>query len=74
MADSNGWRTGSDPTLKALRIIVVLAILGLLVYIVVRDTDPDSTIVALFIGALFAALFGYSLALPFVVKRRDKDE
>ena len=72
----NGWRTGNDPTLKALRAIAVLALIGMLVWWVVADAEENPLVGALLVGAILAALFGdLGITLPFLrTERRYDDE
>jgi 4-amino-4-deoxy-L-arabinose transferase-like glycosyltransferase len=72
----NGWRTGNDPTLRALRAIAVSALIALLVWWVIFDAEENPLVGALLVGAILAALFGdIGIALPFLrAERRQDDE
>ena len=54
----NGWRTGNDPTLRALRAIAVASLIGLLVWWVIADPEENPLVGALLLGGILAALFG----------------
>ena len=73
MAGTNGWKSGDDPTLKALRAVAVVALIFLLVWWVIFDPDEELFVGALIGGMLLAALFGdISIALPFLKAERKE--
>lgn len=75
MPGRNGWRTGNDPTLRALRGVAVSALIGLLVWWVIFDPQQNPFVGALLIGFLLAALFGdISIALPYLRTERRAEE
>jgi hypothetical protein len=70
----NGWRTGNDPTLRALRALAVIGVIGLLIWWAVFDDREDIFVGALLIGFLLAALFGdMGITLPFLSAERRRD-
>ena len=75
MPGTNGWKSGSDPTLKALRGVAVVTLIGLLVWWVILDARQDVLVGALIVGAILAALFGdIAIALPFLRAERRDDQ
>ena len=76
MSENNGWRSGRDPTLLALRAIAVVALLAMLVWWVVVNPEENPLVGALLVGAILASLFGdLGITLPFMrTERRDKDD
>ncbi len=63
----NGWRAGTDPTQRWLRIVSTVVVLGIMVLIVVREQDPQLFLMA--IGALLVLMgFAVSLKLPDIFK------
>lgn len=71
----NGWRTGNDPTLKALRAVAVVALIALLVWWVMADAEENPLVGALLVGAILASLFGdLGITLPFLRAEREYDE
>ena len=71
---TNGWKTGTDPTLKALRAIAVGTMIGLLIWWMVVDAERDVFVGALLMGGLLASLFGLSIALPYMRAEQRRDE
>ena len=71
---TNGWKTGTDPTLRALRAIAVSTMIGLLIWWLVIDPERDVFVGALLMGGLLASLFGLSVALPYMRAERHHDE
>lgn len=70
----NGWRTGNDPTLRALRALAIIGVIGLLIWWAVFDDREDIFVGALLIGFLLAALFGdMGITLPFLTAERKRD-
>jgi hypothetical protein len=75
MADLNGWRAGTDPTVRALRVSVVISLVVLLFYVVVVKDAADFSLAALLVGAIMAAIFGdITIALPFRTAERKRDQ
>ena len=71
---SNGWRSGRDPTVRALRITAVVGIIGLLVWWVVFDETESAHVGALLIGFLLLALFGdLGVSLPWLTAERRRE-
>ena len=70
----NGWRTGTDPTLRALRALAIIGVIGLLIWWAVFDDREDIFVGALLIGFLLAALFGdMGITLPFLTAERRRE-
>lgn len=70
----NGWRTGNDPTLRALRALAIIGVIGLLIWWAVFDDREDIFVGALLIGFLLAALFGdIGITLPFLTAERKRE-
>jgi len=73
---SNGWRSGSDPVQRWLRIVTTLVVLGVFVYLSVSpDRGTDGVVViALALGAALL-LLGYEgvIRLPLIGKDKDDD-
>lgn len=72
----NGWRDGTDPVQRWLRIVTTVVSLGVFVYLAIgqnRGTD-DIVVIALAIGAVLV-LLGYEgvVRLPFI-SRKSGDE
>jgi hypothetical protein len=79
MPGNNGWRSGDDPTLRALRVVGVSTLIALLVWWLVFDAVQDIFAGALLVGAILMALFGdITVAFPFLSterrQRREDDE
>jgi hypothetical protein len=75
MPSPNGWKSGTDPTLRALRAVAVASLIGLLIWWVIFDPDEEVFVGALLLGGLLAALFGdISIALPFLRAEREADD
>jgi len=71
----NGWRTGNDPTLRALRVLAIVGVIGLLIWWVVFDDREDIFVGALLVGFLLAALFGdMGITLPFLTAERRREQ
>ena len=74
MPGSNGWRSGNDPTLLALRAIAVVSLIGLLIWWVIADAEENPLVGALLLGGILAALFGdLGVTLPFLRTERKED-
>ena len=71
---ANGWRSGSDPIQRWLRVVTTLVVLGVFVYLAVNETrGADGVVIsALAIGSVLV-LLGYEgiVRLPFI-DRRDE--
>lgn len=72
---TNGWRNGSDPIQRWLRVLTTVVILGVFVYLAVADPVRDLPTVALAVGALLV-LLGYEgiMQLPMLKRPGDKDD
>ncbi len=69
----NGWRSGDDPTVRALRGIAVVALIALLVWWVVFDAEENPLVGALLVGGILASLFGdLGITLPFLRSERRR--
>jgi len=73
---TNGWRDGTDPILRWLRIVTTIVVLGVFVYLATRETrGADGVVVtALALGAVLL-LLGYEgvIRLPMIDRRTDDD-
>lgn len=73
----NGWRNGTDPVQRWLRIVTTVVALCVFVYLAInqdRQTD-DLVVITLALGAALM-LLGYEgvVRLPFLDKRKDDDD
>lgn len=74
-APQNGWKTGSDPVQRALRVVTAIVLLGVFVYLSVDNRGIDTLPTAgLALGAVMI-LLGYEglVRLP-GIGRKDDDE
>ena len=72
----NGWREGTDPVQRWLRIATTVVVLGVFVYLSVSDGRNDSVLViALAIGSVLV-LLGYEgvVKLPLISRKDDEDD
>ena len=67
---SNGWRDGSDPIQRWLRVVTTIVVLGVFVWIALGESrQNDILVLALALGALMV-LLGYEgvVRLPYIGK------
>lgn len=65
---TNGWRDGSDPIQRWLRVVTTVTVLGVFVWIALgEDRNNDILVLALALGALLV-LLGYEgiVRLPYI--------
>ena len=70
----NGWRDGSDPIQRWLRVVTVVTVLGVFVWIAVGDSRRDDILVlTLALGAVLM-LLGYegAVRLPYIGRKDDE--
>ena len=71
---TNGWRSGNDPTVRALRSLAVVGTIGLLAWWVVFDETENIYVGALLVGFLLLSLFGdIGITLPWLTAERQKE-
>ena len=71
---TNGWRDGTDPIQRWLRVVTTVVVLSVFVWIAVGDSRHDDVLVlALALGALLM-LLGYEgvVRLPYIGKDNDE--
>lgn len=72
---TNGWRSGNDPTVRALRVLAVLGAIGLLVWWAVFDDVENIYVGVLLVGFLLLSLFGdIGITLPWFTAERRRDQ
>jgi hypothetical protein len=71
----NGWREGSDPIQRWLRVATTITVLGVFVFLALGDDNQNDVVVlALALGAVLV-LLGYEgvVRLPFLDGKDDGD-
>ena len=71
--ETNGWRDGSDPIQRWLRVVTTIVVLGVFAWLALgEDRHNDILVLALALGALLM-LLGYEgvVRLPYIGKDDD---